>query len=126
MASDTYFLDPSSGSNSDPNFANAFGSLDTFNFSHNSSSNAVESVANILLKGGLAEAVARASTDFASDPDFFSIFAESGLTNQGGSTDGVAESKAKVVANFDIAANEPFSFEFNAELLLEALANADI
>ncbi|MDY6937423.1 MAG: calcium-binding protein [Cyanobacteriota bacterium] len=118
---ETYFLSPS-GSVSNSNFASAQGGLLTENYSHPGSLSNLEDAADIVLKNGIARAIADAQSIFSEDDAFTALFSDTGIVveAESGSFDGKAKSKAKVTAAFEVGANETFSFETIADLFLEA------
>ncbi|MDJ0736803.1 MAG: calcium-binding protein [Nostocaceae cyanobacterium] len=124
--SSTIFLQQT-GSSADPNFVNAKGDALFFNFSQNAdgSINSVE-VENIV-KDGVAVGIAKFDTTFVQDPTFAQIVTDALGIGEDGTFAGKVQIDTKVIANFAVAANETFSFDFSAEseLLATEIENPD-
>lgn len=120
MASETLFLQPNNTiPNPNPNFAKSTGLAIFSNYSQALGS-LTAAQADVLVKGGVAAAVAEAVAAFNNDPTFSILFTNSTGIGLDGAFEGSAESQTKVVANFAVAANQTFSFDFLANLALTA------
>jgi serralysin len=121
MASPTQFLEPtSSTSNPNPNQVTNALELLTYNYSQNPSSVSVQTVANVLIQGGLASAVLTFEATAIVDPAFSDILSETIIKLEGGASEGTSQIKSKVVGVFDIEAATTFSFGFSSSLELTA------
>lgn len=121
MSAETFFLNPiSTLTNYVPNFANAVGNAAYYNYSHSSTSSLSSVETETLLNGGVSHAIAEARTIFINDPVFSDLFTTSNSIASDGTYEVSSKSKAKVVADFIVSANEKFSFDFSAALALEA------
>lgn len=121
MASETVFLEPiGSTSNPNPNFAEATGSAQFFNYSQSSSGGLASTDFEVLVNGGMAVAITEADATFINDPAFTDLFSENAAVVEDGVSQIKSKSEAKVVANFNVAAGETFSFDFAADLDLSA------
>ncbi|MBF2065163.1 MAG: hypothetical protein IGS39_12180 [Calothrix sp. C42_A2020_038] len=122
MASETKFLQPiASNHNSIPNFAQAQGSAIFFNYSQKPSGLLTTAQTEVLVKGGVAAAIAEALAiaEFKKDPNFTALFTESIGVGLDGSYAGIANSETKVVDNFAVGKNQSFSFDFATDLALK-------
>ncbi|HIK49584.1 MAG TPA: hypothetical protein IGS17_01470 [Oscillatoriales cyanobacterium M59_W2019_021] len=129
MASDTQFLQPlSSTPNPSPNSISNSVELLTYNYSQNPSSVSVQTVANVLVKGGLARAIAEFQTTAGVDPAFSEILSETIVELEGGVSEGQSQIQSKVVGVFEVEADRNFSFGFSADLEIRAkeIDNPDI
>ncbi|NEO29967.1 MAG: calcium-binding protein [Symploca sp. SIO3C6] len=121
MASETVFLEPIDLTpNPEPNFAEATGSAQFFNYSQSSSGSLTSVDFNILVNGGVAAAIAEADATFINNPAFTDLFTENTAVGEDGAFQVTSSSETKVIANFDIAAGQTFSFDFTADLDLSA------
>ncbi|NET30943.1 MAG: hypothetical protein F6K19_02925 [Cyanothece sp. SIO1E1] len=119
MASDTYFLQPM-GSTANVNYAEATGSAQFFNYSQSASGSLTSVDFEILVKGGVAAAIANADATFINDPTFTDLFTENTAVGEDGAFKVKSKSKTEVVASFEVTAGQAFSFDFTADLDLEA------
>jgi serralysin len=129
MASQTQFLQPiNSTVNPNPNQVTNSLELLTYNYSQNPSSVSVQTVANVLIQGGLASAVLEFQTTALVDPAFSDILSETIIKLEGGASEGTSQIKSKVVGVFDVEAQTTFSFSFSSSLELRAkeIENANI
>lgn len=121
MASDTQFLQPiNPTSNPNPNSITNSTELLTYNYSQNPSSVSVQVVANVLVKGGLARALADFQVTAGVDPAFSEILSETIVELEGGVSEGTSQIKSKVVGIFEVEAQQTFSFGFSSSLELRA------
>ena len=120
MASETLFLQPVFPNNDPPNFAEATGSAQFFNFSQNASGSLTSAEFDILVKGGVASAIANANATFVNDPTFTDLFTENSAVGEDGAFNVKSKSETKVVANFEVSAGQTLSFDFTSDLDLEA------
>ena len=121
MASETLFLRPiAPTANPNPNDAYAGGNALCFNSSHSASGSWTEAKTQVLVKGGVAAAIAEAGANFINDPAFAELFTESSGVGEGGAFQGKSKSETEIVANFSVGAGETFSVHLLADLLLEA------
>lgn len=121
MSSPTQFLQPiNSTVNPNPNQVTNSLELLTYNYSQNPSSVSVQTVANVLIQGGLASAVLNFEATAIVDPTFSDILSETIIKLEGGASEGTSQIKSKVVGVFDIAAQTTFSFSFSSSLELTA------
>ncbi|WP_414622974.1 calcium-binding protein [Calothrix sp. CCY 0018] len=121
MHPETLFLQPIVDpiTNPNPNFATATGDTNVFNYSHSPSETLTDSQTETLIAGGVGFAIAEAQAIFLEDANFSFLFADSNVSGDGTFT-GTSKSETKVVANFAIAANQTFSFDFSVNLALTA------
>ena len=118
---ETKFLVPvNSTTDSEPLFAEATGSSLFFNYSQNAEASLTSADIDILVNGGVATAISKADATFIQDPTFTELFVENTAIGEDGAFDVNIQSETKVIANFDIAAGETFSFDFTADLDLTA------
>ncbi|MDJ0732530.1 MAG: calcium-binding protein [Nostocaceae cyanobacterium] len=117
--SSTVFLEQT-GSNADFNEVNATGDALFFNFSQSAdgSINSVELEDRV--KGGVALGIADFDTTFVNDPTFALLFTEALGIGVDEAFEGKVKIDTKVIANFAVAANDTFSFDFSAESDLSA------
>ncbi len=116
----TLFL-PSVNSGSSPNYANATGNAQFFSYSHSATNSLTSAQLTALVNGGVASAISNANVTFLTDSTFTSLFTEVSGTGQSGTTYHVeSQSQTQVIATFDVGANQTFSFDFNADIDLEA------
>jgi serralysin len=120
MASDTLFLQPVQPSNYTPNFAEASGSALFFNYSQGASSSLTSVEIQALTQGGVAAAIANAEATFINDPAFTSLITETLGIGEDGAFEAKSTSKTRVIADFSVGANRSFSFNFAADLALNA------
>ncbi|MGB5901168.1 MAG: calcium-binding protein [Geitlerinemataceae cyanobacterium] len=129
MTSDTKFLQPiNPTSNPNPNSVSNSTELLTYNYSQNPSSVSVQIVADVLVKGGLARAIAEFQATAGVDPAFSEILSETIVELEGGVSEGQSQIKSKVVGVFEVEAQQTFSFGFSSSLELKAkeIDNPDI
>lgn len=125
---ETKFLEPvNSTTNSQPLFAKATESAQFFNYSQNASGSLTSQETDVLVNGGIAAAISEASVTFIQNPTFTDFFVENTAIGEGGAFEVNINTQTKVVANFDITADDTFSFDFTADLDLTAkeIENAD-
>ncbi|BAY07952.1 calcium-binding protein [Calothrix sp. NIES-2098] len=121
MLSDTQFLQPTgSTSSSNPNFAQATGGISFFSYSQNASDFLTYAETNTLVNNGVSAAIAEAQALFLNDPAFSYIFSSVDGIGLDGTYQGSGKSTTKVVASFDVSANQTFSFNFAADTALTA------
>ncbi|MGB8689059.1 MAG: calcium-binding protein [Microcoleus sp.] len=117
----TLFLQPSSPlDNSNPNYAIARGGAVFSDYSQTASGTLTATEADTLVKGGVSAAIADAKAVFSNDPNFSALFTDSAVIGIGGASQGSSSSEAKVIANFSVAKNQTFSFDFATGLQLQA------
>ncbi|MGB3535872.1 MAG: hypothetical protein WBA13_20440 [Microcoleaceae cyanobacterium] len=117
----TIFLQPvNSGSNPNPNYANASGSATFFGYSHAATDSLNQAELNALVNGGVGAALVEASATFINDPAFTSLFTDTLVEALEEDFFGTSQANTEVRAEFSIGANETFSFNFTADLNLEA------
>lgn len=119
----TLFLQPSSPlDNSNPNYARATGGAVFSHYSQTASGTLTVAETDSLVKGGVSAAIAdaKALADFSNDPNFSALFTDSAVIGIGGASQGSSSSEAKVIANFSVAKNQTFSFDFATGLQLQA------
>lgn len=117
----TLFLQPiSPGDNPNPNYASATGGAVFSNYSQAASGTLTSADTDTLVKGGVSAAIADAQAVFSNDPNFSALFTDSAVISLGEASQGSSSSEAKVVANFSIAKNQTFSFDFATNLQLQA------
>jgi hypothetical protein len=119
MSSNTYFLQPI-GSTPDPINAEAIGSAQFFNYSQAADNSLNSADFQVLVQGGIAFAIANADSIFINDPGFTNLFTETFAEGVGGHFEVESQTYTEVVATFDIAANQSFSFDFIADISLES------
>ncbi len=111
------FLYPVNSTTSlDPLFAEATGSALFFNYSQNSTGGLSSTDVDVLVNGGVAQAIAQADATFINDPAFTDLFTVSIATGEDGAFQVNSTSETEVVANFNVAAGQEFSFDFIADL----------
>ncbi len=104
-----------------PNYANATGNAQFSSYSHSATNSLTSAQISALVNGGVASAIANANATFIADPTFTRLFTETSGTGQSGTSYFVeSQSQTQVVATFEIGANQTFSFDFNADIDLEA------
>jgi Ca2+-binding RTX toxin-like protein len=104
---------------SNPNFAEATGNAQFFDYSHAATNSLTAAELSALVEGGVASAIANANATFITDPAFTSLFTETSGTGQSGTSYYVeSQSQTQVIATFDVSENQTFSFDFNAEINL--------
>ncbi len=117
MASELFFLQLSEPTKKyEPNFAKAKGITLFKNYSQSPLDILTNAQTEALVKSGVAAAIADAQALFRYDPDFSYLFTESIVV---GLDEGSAKSATKVIASFEVNANQTFSFDFSAALGLE-------
>lgn len=117
MPSDTQFLPPlSPTSNPNPNSVSSSVDLLTYNYSQNPSSVSVQTVANVLVKGGLARAILDFQATAIVDPAFSEILSETIVELEGGASEGTSRIESKVAGVFNVEAARDFSFSFSSSL----------
>lgn len=119
----TLFLQPSSPlDNSNPNYARATGGAVFSHYSQTASGTLTVAETDSLVKGGVSAAIAdaKALAVFSNDPNFSALFTDSAVIGIGGASQGSSSSEAKVIANFSVAKNQTFSFDFATGLQLQA------
>ncbi|MEH2003871.1 calcium-binding protein [Nostoc sp.] len=110
---------PNPNSNSNPNFVSAQGNTIFSNYSQSPSGTLTEAQTKTLVKGGLGVAIAEAQASFfKADKTFLALFTNTSVTGLNGQFAGNSDSETKVLASFEIHANQSFSFEFSANLAL--------
>ncbi|MEH1901925.1 MAG: calcium-binding protein [Nostoc sp.] len=110
---------PNSNSNSNPNFVSAQGNTIFSNYSQSPSGTLTEAQTKTLVKGGLGVAIAEAQASFfKADKTFSALFTNTSVTGLNGQFAGNSDSETKVLASFEVHANQSFSFEFSANLAL--------
>ncbi|WP_088239494.1 calcium-binding protein [Calothrix rhizosoleniae] len=112
----------------DPLFAEATGSAQFFSYSQNSTEEGSSSaLLDVLVNGGVAQAIAEADATFINDPAFTNLFTENTATGEDGAFQASSTSETQVVAQFNVAAGQVFSFEFTAslDLLAKEIENPD-
>ncbi len=123
MTAETFFLkNITTPTNYVPNYAYATGNAAYYNYSQASPSGMTSVEVETLVNGGVSRAIADAQANalFFNDPAFSALFTESYSEASDGTYEVSSKSKTKVVADFKIAANETFSFDFSADLALTA------
>lgn len=121
MSAETYFLQPSSSSsNSNPNFANASGNATFFGFSHAPSGSLNKADANSIVKGGEAFSSVIFDAVASKDPALSDLAADIATVGLGGTYEIDADVKLKIVSSYDISAKENFSFDFSADVAVDA------
>ncbi|MDJ0734088.1 MAG: hypothetical protein QNJ47_08415 [Nostocaceae cyanobacterium] len=121
MPSDTYFLNPtSSGNYSTDNYINAFSTTSVFNINQDSALNYTSAEAETFLVGGLAVAIANADALSLENPGFDLLSTNTEIVGSDGAYLGTAEGNAAVLATYEMTGNQPFSFEFSANLNIES------
>lgn len=123
MTAETFFLkNITTPTNYKPNYAYAAGNAAYYNYSQASPSGITSVEVETLINGGVSRAIAEAQADalFINDPAFSYLFTESSSEASDGTYEVDSKSKAKVVANFQVSANEQFSFDFSADLAMKA------
>ncbi|MDJ0733314.1 MAG: hypothetical protein QNJ47_04375 [Nostocaceae cyanobacterium] len=120
MTSETLFLQPIIPNPGDPNFAKATGSATFENYSQTPSGSLTAAEVDVLVKGGVASAIADAQATFFNDPTFTSLFTSSSGVGEEGVFEVTSSSETQVIASFSVAAKQTFSFDFFANLGLKA------
>ncbi len=120
MSQETLYFLETTGSGSNPNFANAEGSTQFFSYSHSATNSLTSGLLNALVKGGVAKAISNANVTFSADPTFASLFTETSGTGEAGVYFAESQSQTQVIATFEIDANQTFSFDFDADINLSA------
>ncbi|MCC5615170.1 hypothetical protein LC605_08795 [Nostoc sp. CHAB 5836] len=122
MGPQTLFLKPTVNPipNPKPNSANAKGVALFSNYSQKPSGSLTTSDISTLVEGGVATVMVQAGAVFNTDPAFSSLFSNTSGIGLDGSFSGTAKSVMKVIANFQVHAHQSFSFDFSADLGLEA------
>ena len=105
--------------NPNPNYARATGGAVFSHSSHTASGTLTATEADTLVKGGVSAAIADAQAVFSNDPNFSALFTDSGVIALG-TSQGSSSSEAKVIASFSVSKNQTFSFDFAAELQIQA------
>ena len=103
-----------------PNFVNANGNAQFFNYSDSATNSLTSVQISALIEGGVAQAIAEANATFIPDPTFTSLFTETSGVGETGIVNIESQSQTQVIASFDIDAHQTFSFDFNAEMSLNA------
>ncbi|MEH2359012.1 calcium-binding protein [Nostoc sp.] len=104
-----------------PNFVTAQENTVFSNYSQSPSGTLTQSQTKTLVQGGLGVAIAEAKASFLkADTTFSKLFTDASIIGLNGQFTGNSDSKAKVLANFRIDANQNFSFNFAANLALKA------
>jgi serralysin len=117
----TLFLQPISPLDSaNPNYASATGGAIFSQYSQAASGFLPTSETETLVKSGVSAAIADADAVFSNDPNFSALFTESAVIAIGEASEGSSSTEAKVVANFSVAKNQTFSFDFATDLRLQA------
>jgi serralysin len=117
----TLFLQPISPLDSaNPNYASATGGAIFSQYSQAASGFLPTSETDTLVKSGVSAAIADADAVFSNDPNFSALFTESAVIAIGEASEGSSSTEAKVVANFSVAKNQTFSFDFATDLRLQA------
>jgi serralysin len=119
MSSETYFLSPVESTSNSIN-AEAIGSAQFFNYSQPASGSLNSADFQVLVKGGVAFAIANADSIFINNPGFTDLFTETFAEGIEGGFEVESRVSTEVVAAFDIEANQTFSFDFVADISLEA------
>ena len=123
----TIFLQPiNSGSNPNPNYANATGNAIFFNYSHAATDSLTSGELNALVNGGVGAALVDASAIFINDPAFTTLFTDTYIEALEEDFYGISQANTEVRAEFSIGANETFSFNFTADLDLDAKEIEDV
>lgn len=104
-----------------PNFVTAQENTVFSNYSQSPSGTLTDAQTNTLVKGGLGVAIAEAKARFfKADTTFSKLFTDASVIGLNGQFTGSSDSKTKVLANFRVDANQNFSFDFSANLVLKA------
>ena len=119
MLSETYFLHPV-GSVPAPINAEAISSAQFFNYSQAADGSLNSADLNILVQGGIASAIANADSIFISNPGFTDLFTEIFAEGIEGIFEVESYASTEVIAAFNIEENQTFSFDFIADISLEA------
>ncbi len=128
MADATYFLPPVASDTDAPTFVDAFGFSDLFNFSHTPVDLVAATDAATIAHQGVTLVAAEATASGTGGP-----FADLLTTtdNMGAVIDGTgtvqADSRAEVVASFNVAAGETFAFDFDlfSDMTAKEIDNPD-
>lgn len=114
MTSSTYFLEVTGPSAETPNHVSAQTSGVSFlNYSLPTVGSLSTAESKVLVDGGVAIAVAEASSTFLNDPNFTALFTSSEGIGIDGAYTGTSSSQAKVVATFDVSGGQTLSFDFS-------------
>ena len=120
----TRFLEPEPTIQYTPNYAKATAANISFlNYSLPTVGSLTTAEASTLVQGGVAAAIAQASSKFTSDPNFIELFDTSEATNIANSEDsytGNSRSHTSVAAAFDVTGGQALSFDFATQLSIEA------
>ncbi len=121
MVSPTLFLQPTNSSTAtNSNFVTATGNAVFSNYSQTASGSLTNAELNLLINGGVANAITDANATFSNNPTFTSLFTEASATaGQGELFEVESESQTQVIATFDVNASQTFSFDFSANLEVE-------
>jgi serralysin len=119
---------PSPSPSPSPNFVRAQGSAVFSNYSQSPSGTLTAAQVDVLVKGGVGVALAKAEAIFNSDPTFSALFTDSTVIGLEGQFTGAADSETKAVGNFSVGANQTFSFDFatNLELVAKEIENPQV
>ena len=121
MASETLFLKPIAPTvNPNPNYAEATGNAQCYNYSHSPSGSLTAAELQVLVNRGVAAAIAEAEATFIYDPAFAILFTESSGVGEDGAFQVESQSETKIIASFSVEANQTFSLDLAADLELEA------
>ncbi len=102
------------------NFAHATGYATFTNYSHASSGALTDTQVKALVDGGVANAIVRAQAFFFNDPAYAELFTESSGSGIDGEFQGKAKSETQVMASFSVGAEQSFSFDFLADIEVDA------
>lgn len=128
MAAATYFLPPVASDIEAPTFADAFGFSDLFNFSHTSADLVAATDAVTIANQGVTLVAAEATASGTGGP-FANLLTTT--DNAGAVIDGTgtvkADSRAEVVATFNIGQGETFAFDFDlfSDMTAKEIENPD-
>ena len=114
------FLSPTNPTNSDLLFAQSEGTAQFFNHSQNASAGVVDNDFDVTVKNGTAIGTIDFDTIFIKDPTFTNLFIDNNAAGTNGTFEIINTGKTEVVANFDVAAGQQFSFDFTARLDLKS------
>lgn len=119
---------PAPTSDSNPNYATAQGYTTFSDYSQSPSSTLTDGQVNLLVQGGVVNAIGNARVSFSNDPTFSSLFTNATVTGSDGQFTGNSNTETKVVASFTVGADQLFSFDFSANLALTAkeVENSDV
>ncbi|BDI14800.1 hypothetical protein ANSO36C_06020 [Nostoc cf. commune SO-36] len=85
-----------------PNFATAQGDAIFSNYSQSALEALTDTEVNLLIKGGVINALATAEASFKNDPTFSSLFTDTKVIGLDGQFTGNSNSETKVLANFAV------------------------